>query len=143
MVIPITEPVYTARVDVTGGREGQALSDDGMLDVHLDEPIAEGGSGRGTNPEQLFAAGYGACFLSAIAAVARKDQIDTSAATVEAEVTLGRTADRSWSLAVTLRVAVPGVEPATADALISAAHDLCPYSNATRGNIEVTLVRLD
>jgi osmotically inducible protein OsmC len=138
VITPLIKPLYTARATATGGRAGHAVSDDGILDVDLRPPREMGGPGGATNPEQLFAAGYAACFQSALGVVGRREHVDTSNSLVEAEVSLG-TIDRGYGLAVALRVAIPGSDPAQVRALAEAAHQLCPYSNATRGNIEVTL----
>ncbi|WP_010140083.1 organic hydroperoxide resistance protein [Oceanicola sp. S124] len=136
-------PLYTTRSTATGGREGRAASEDGALSVALVTPRELGGAGGdGTNPEQLFATGYAACFLSALKAVARmqkKTVPDTATAT--AEVGIGKRDDGGFELKVALSVDLPGVDPEEADALIAAAHQVCPYSHATRGNIEVTVGR--
>jgi Ohr subfamily peroxiredoxin len=136
---PLTKPLYTARATATGGREGHAVSDDGILDLDLRPPKEMGGPGGATNPEQLFAAGYAACFQSALGVVGRRQGVDTSESTVEADVTIGTIGGGGYGLAVALRVAIPGVELAKVLALTEAAHQVCPYSNATRGNIDVTL----
>jgi osmotically inducible protein OsmC len=135
----LTKPLYTAKATATGGREGRAVTDDGILDVTLKPPREMGGPGGATNPEQLFAAGYAACFQSALGVVGRRAGVDTSASTVEADVTIGVTDGGGYGLAVALRVAIPGTDPEQARSLTEAAHQVCPYSNATRGNIEVTL----
>jgi lipoyl-dependent peroxiredoxin len=135
----LTRRLYTAKATATGGRGGHAASDDGLLEVDLRVPPEMGGPGGGTNPEQLFAAGYAACFQSALAGVGRREKVDTSQSTVVAEVTLGPTHGGGYGLAVKLRVTIPGVDPAQARALTEAAHQVCPYSNATRGNIDVDL----
>jgi Ohr subfamily peroxiredoxin len=132
--------LYTAEAMVTGGREGHARTSDGKLDVNLTAPVELGGSGEGTNPEQLFAAGYAACFQSAMAVVARRMKLDSSDSTVEAHVELGALEGGAFGLAVELQIEVPGVEPGEARALVAKAHEVCPYSNATRGNIEVGLL---
>ncbi len=139
MTTPLTKPLYTARATATGGREGHAVSDDGILDLDLRPPKEMGGPGGATNPEQLFAAGYAACFQSALGVVGRRQGVDTSESTVEADVTIGTIGGGGYGLAVALRVAIPGVELAKVLALTEAAHQVCPYSNATRGNIDVTL----
>jgi osmotically inducible protein OsmC len=130
---------YTATATATGGRNGRAVSDDGILDVAIKPPKALGGPGGATNPEQLFAAGYAACFQSALGVVGRREKVDTSASTVEANVTIGDVEGGGFGLAVTMRVSIPGVDPAQARALTEAGHHVCPYSRATRGNIDVTL----
>jgi Ohr subfamily peroxiredoxin len=135
----LTKPLYTAKATATGGREGHASSDDGILDVDLQPPKEMGGPGGATNPEQLFAAGYAACFQSALAVVGRRAGTDTSQSTVEADVSIGPIPGGAYGLAVALRVTIPGVDQATELSLAEAAHQVCPYSNATRGNIDVTL----
>lgn len=130
---------YTAHATATGGREGRAVTSDSHLDVKLSTPKELGGpGGDGTNPEQLFAAGYSACFLSAMKFVAMhmKTALPTDAA-VTAEVGIGPNGKGGFGLAVELRVALPGMEIESAQALVAKAHEVCPYSNATRGNIEV------
>ena len=133
--------LYTAHATATGGRDGRAVSSDEALNVQLSTPKQLGGAGgAGTNPEQLFAAGYAACFLSAMKLVggALKTPIpaDTS---VNAEVGIGPNAQGGFGLAVKLAVTTPGMDQAAADAVVQRAHAVCPYSNATRGNIEVSL----
>jgi Ohr subfamily peroxiredoxin len=132
---------YTAHVVSSGGgRDGAVRSDDGIIDLEVKMPPALGGPGGATNPEQLFAAGYAACFHSALRSVARTEKVSlTEDATVEAAVAIG-TDDTGFGLAVTLTATVPGVDQAQADDLVAKAHQVCPYSKATRGNIEVTLV---
>jgi len=128
--------LYTARAHTTGGRDGASRTDDGRLDVKLSSP---GTSGTGTNPEQLFAAGYSACFIGALKAVAGKMKLAMPQdVAVDAEVDLGPVAN-AYGIAVRLQVHLPGMERAQAQALVDAAHQVCPYSNATRGNIDVTL----
>ncbi|RAG82200.1 Ohr subfamily peroxiredoxin [Streptacidiphilus pinicola] len=132
--------LYTA-VATANGREGRAVSSDGILDLALAMPPALGGNGAGTNPEQLFAAGYAACFASALGVVGRAAKIDTSEASVTAEVTIGANGDGGFGLAVVLRVELPdALQNETGHGLVERAHQVCPYSNATRGNIEVELV---
>jgi Ohr subfamily peroxiredoxin len=131
--------LYTAKATTKGGRDGHARTSDGKLDVAIAPPAELGGSGDGTNPEQLFAAGYGACFQSAILVVARRKKLDASECTVDAEVQLGAVEGGVFALAVELRVELPGLEPDQARALVKKAHEVCPYSNATRGNIPVAL----
>lgn len=133
------DSLYTASAHATGGRSGgRAVTDDAKLDVPIEVPTELGGTGEGTNPEQLFAAGYAACFLSALKLVAGKRQVPADDATVDSEVhLLGE--GRGFKLAVSLKVAMPGVEREQAEKLVSTAHEVCPYSNATRGNIEVDL----
>jgi osmotically inducible protein OsmC len=139
MTTQLTRRLYTAKATATGGRAGHGVSDDGLLDVDLRVPTEMGGPGGGTNPEQLFAVGYAACFQSALAGVGRREKVDTSASTVEADVTLGPVQGGAYGLAVKLRVTIPGVDPVQARSLTEAAHQVCPYSNATRGNIDVEL----
>jgi lipoyl-dependent peroxiredoxin len=128
--------LYTAKAHTTGGREGgSSRTDDGRLDVKLSPP----GAGAGTNPEQLFAAGWSACFLSAIKLVAGKKRIALPAdVAIDAEVDLG-TGHGAYGLAVRLNVSLPGVDRHAAQALVDAAHQVCPYSLATRGNIDVAI----
>jgi len=131
--------LYTATATATGARDGKVASDDGALDLTVVPPKELGGSGAGgTNPEQLFAAGYSACFGSALAHVARAQKITTGPVAITAKVTLG-TVGQAFSLAVDLSAHIPELPREQAQALIEAAHQVCPYSNATRGNIEVTL----
>ncbi|MET9874060.1 organic hydroperoxide resistance protein [Actinacidiphila glaucinigra] len=133
------DPLYTA-VATANGRDGRAVSSDGQLDLALAMPPALGGNGQGTNPEQLFAAGYAACFASALALVGRQAKVDTSEISVTAEVTIGKD-DTSFALAVVLRAELPSeLENEAGRALIEQAHQVCPYSKATRGNIPVELV---
>lgn len=139
MTTQLTKTLYTAKATATGGRDGHATSDDGILDVDLRPPTEMGGPGGGSNPEQLFAAGYAACFQSALGVVGRRQKVDTSASTVEADVTIGPVPGGGYGLAVTLRVVIPGVGVDQVRSLTEAAHQVCPYSNATRGNIDVTL----
>lgn len=130
---------YTAVATATGGREGRAVTNDKHLDVKLSTPKELGGAGGdGTNPEQLFAAGYSACFLSAMKFVAMhmKTALPADAA-VTAEVGIGPNGKGGFGLAAELRVTLPGMEADAAQALVAKAHEVCPYSNATRGNIEV------
>jgi lipoyl-dependent peroxiredoxin len=140
MTSKLVKALYTAQATVTGGRAGHARSSDGILDVDLRVPEAMGGPGGGTNPEQLFAAGYAACFQSALGTVGRRQKVDTSDSTVTARVSLGPIGGGAYGLAVTLEVVIPQVNAERAGELVAAAHEVCPYSNATRGNIEVKLV---
>jgi lipoyl-dependent peroxiredoxin len=134
------DALYTAVATATHGREGRAVSSDGVLDLALGMPQALGGNGQGTNPEQLFAAGFAACFGSALGLVGRQAKVDVSDAAVTAEVSIGKQGE-GFGLAVTLRVELPeSVDEATGRKLVDQAHQVCPYSNATRGNIEVDLV---
>ena len=134
------EIVYTAAAMSTGdARNGHVRSSDGLVDLDLATPKEMGGAGGATNPEQLFAAGYSACFHSALKAVARAQKTAITDSSVSAEVGIGPNGEGGFGLAVALSVELAGVDQATADALVQAAHQVCPYSNATRGNIEVTL----
>src|SRR5262245_30663599 len=132
--VTLEKRLYTATAIATSGREGRAKTDDGNLDVALVPPRALGGSGApGTNPEQLFAAGYAACFGSARAHVARGQKIATGPVSITANVTLG-TVGKVYGLAVELVASIPELPRDRAEALLRAAHEVCPYSNATRGN---------
>lgn len=136
MAPSLDKVLYTAKTHTTGGREGASRTDDGKLDVQLSAP---GSSGTGTNPEQLFAAGYSACFIGAMKAVAARQKVTLPAdLSVDAEVDLGPVG-QAFGIAVRLNIHLPGMEPAQAQQLVDAAHVVCPYSNATRGNIPVTL----
>ncbi|WP_393057871.1 organic hydroperoxide resistance protein [Streptomyces sp. LN549] len=130
---------YTAVATASSGRDGRVSSDDGKLDVVVNPPKEMGGSGAGTNPEQLFAAGYSACFQGALGVVARQEKADIAGSTVTAAVSIGRTEAGGFGLEVAITATVPNVDTATAQALIEKAHQVCPYSNATRGNIKVAL----
>lgn len=134
------DAMYVASATSTGGRNGRAVTSDGRLEVTIVPPPELGGpeDSTGTNPEQLFATGYAACFLSALTLVAAKRDVDASAATVSSDVGLKREG-RGFKLEVELRVTMPGVEPERAREFVELAHQVCPYSNATRGNIEVAL----
>jgi Ohr subfamily peroxiredoxin len=132
--------LYTAHAQSTGdGRNGHVATTDGILDLDLAAPKEMGGSGAGANPEQLFAAGYAACFHSALRGLARRAKVDVTGSAVEAEVGIGPNGDGGYGLAVALTVELPGVEAATARQLLEQAHQVCPYSNAIRGNVEVAL----
>lgn len=132
--------LYTAKATATGdGRDGKVRSSDGRLDLELAVPAEMGGAGGATNPEQLFAAGYAACFHNALRRVARTAGADVDGSQVTAEVGIGPTGGGTFGLAVTLRVALPLVDPESALSLTRRAHEVCPYSNATRGNIDVQL----
>lgn len=132
--------LYTAVATATGGREGRATSADKALDVKLSPPRELGGTGsEGTNPEQLFAAGYSACFIGAMKFVAGRDKLALPAEpTIEGHVGIGQIPG-GFGIAVELRIGLPGLEREALQALVDKAHQVCPYSNATRGNIEVTL----
>jgi lipoyl-dependent peroxiredoxin len=132
--------LYTATATAKGGRDGHVRSSDDKVSLALTTPKELGGpGGDGTNPEQLFAAGYSACFESALRLVARMKKVDVGDASITAKVTLGKSDAGAYGLAVELVGHVPGVSPEEARALLEAAHQICPYSNATRNNIQVTL----
>ena len=140
----IKSAVYTAHAHTTGGRTGTSKTDDGRLAVTLDTPKAMGGNdGPGTNPEQLFAVGYSACFLGALKAVARGENVKIpDDATIDASISFGDNANeggKGFNIAAELKVTIPGLDRAQAEDLVQKAHQICPYSNATRGNIDVTL----
>jgi osmotically inducible protein OsmC len=139
MAIALVKELYTAEVTAVGGREGHVRSGDGSFEADLRPPVAMGGPGGGTNPEELFAAGYAACFQSALGVVARRSKVSIDGSTVKAEVTIGTTDGGGFGLSVALDVHIPAVDQETTQALIEGAHEVCPYSNATRGNIEVSL----
>lgn len=130
--------LYTTRATVVGGREGHVRSEDGLLDLQLSMPKALGGKETGTNPEQLFAAGYAACFQSAMAHVARTQKIPLTGSTVTGQVGLAAQAV-GFKLEVALDVETQGLSQADAEALVATAHQVCPYSNATRGNVDVAI----
>jgi osmotically inducible protein OsmC len=129
--------VYTAKANVTGGRaNGHGVTDDGALDIQL-RPPTEGG---GTNPEQLFAIGYAACFEGAIGAVGRRERLEVGDVSIASSVSLVTAEDRSFTIAAELDVTLPQLEVDDAERIVRAAHKVCPYSNATRGNIDVKLI---
>jgi len=130
--------VYTASATTSGGRSGHAVSSDGILDLDLTAPKETGGPGTGTNPEQLFAAGYSACFNGALMLVAKKARVDAAAAQVTVHIGFGPEGD-SYAITADIEVAVPGLELAQVQELADAAHQVCPYSKATRGNVPVTV----
>ena len=132
--------LYTAKAVATGGRDGRATSSDNVIDLPLSTPKEMGGPGKAgaTNPEQLFAAGYAACFDGALNLVARLDKTPITGSTVEADVSFGKDGD-NYGLAVDMKVNIPGLSQEQAEALVAKAHQVCPYSRATRGNIEVNL----
>ena len=134
-----TKILYTAEATAGGGRDGRVRSSDGILDLAVVPPKEMGGAGGGSNPEQLFAAGSRACFHSALAVVARRAKVDVTGSTVTARVGIGPNGSGGYGLGVELVAHLPGVDADTARALTEQAHQVCPYSNATRGNIEVTL----
>ena len=139
----IENVVYRASAEATGGRDGRAISSDGVLDVELSTPKELGGAGgQGTNPEQLFAAGYSACYIGAMKFVAGRDKLAMPAdASVEGVVGIGQIPN-GFGIEVELRISLPGMDDEQASQLIERAHQVCPYSNATRGNIDVTLTRV-
>jgi osmotically inducible protein OsmC len=139
MTTKLDKVLYTAKAHTTGGRDGRSVSSDNLLDVRLAPPKEMGGKGDATNPEQLFAAGYSACFMGAMKFVAGQKKIAVPAdAAVDASVAIGPI-PAGFGLAVELAVSLPGMDRAQAQELVEAAHGVCPYSNATRGNIDVTL----
>ena len=140
----INSAVYTAHAHTPGGRTGTSATDDGRLSVTLDTPKEMGGNGgQGTNPEQLFAAGYSACFLGAMKAVARGGSVKVpDDATIDASASFGENANegaKGFNIAAELKITLPGLDRADAEALVHKAHEVCPYSNATRGNVDVRL----
>ena len=139
MSTPLQQILYTGRAHTTGGREGRSVTDDGLLDVKLSPPPGLGGTGGATNPEQLFAAGYSACFMGALKHVAglKKVAVPTDAS-IDASVDLGPI-PQGFGIAVQMTIHLPGLDRAVAQDLVDTAHQVCPYSNATRGNIEVSL----
>lgn len=140
MTTKLDKIMYTAHAHVTGGRDGRAVSDDGLLDVKLSPPKAMGGAGTATNPEQLFAAGYSACFMGAMKHVAGIKKISIPAdASIDASVDIGPI-PAGFGIAAKLVINLPGLDHEVATDLVHAAHQVCPYSNATRGNIDVELV---
>lgn len=132
--------VYTAHGSATGGRDGKGRTDDGKVDVTLSVPKEMGGTGNGTNPEQLFSVGYSACYLGALKFVAGKEKIKVSDdAKVSANVGIGERDDKQgFGLVVALEVSLPGIDKAKAEDLVRKAHVVCPYSHATKGNVQVT-----
>ncbi|GAA1601157.1 organic hydroperoxide resistance protein [Kribbella karoonensis] len=141
MTIAVEKVLYTAKATADGGRDGKVATDDGKLAVTVAPPVEMGGNGNGTNPEQLFAAGYAACFHSALKVVARRARQDVESSTVTAQVGIGPiNGGAGYGLEVALVVSLPGIEDrAAAEELVAQAHQVCPYSNATRGNIKVDL----
>jgi Ohr subfamily peroxiredoxin len=132
--------LYTAEAHVTGGRvAGHGRTSDGALEVAIRIPAELGGEGGGTNPEQLFAVGFASCFESALAAVARRQKLEVGDVAIDSKVKLRAGEDRSFTIAAELHVTLPAVDGEEAVELVRAAHKVCPYSNATRGNIEVLL----
>jgi lipoyl-dependent peroxiredoxin len=137
----MAKTIYTAQANVIGGREaGHGVSSDGALDVQLRAPTESGGPGGGTNPEQLFAVGYAACLEGALGVVARRDRLELGDVSIDSHVSLITTEDRGFNIAVELDVKLPDIEDQEQAAqIVAGAHQVCPYSNATRGNVEVKL----
>jgi Ohr subfamily peroxiredoxin len=139
----IDQTVYTAHATSTGGRAGTTRSSDGAIELTLSTPKELGGAGGpGTNPEQLFAAGYSACFIGAMKAVAARQKLSLPAeVSVDAQVGIGPHTGKpgAFGISVAMAIKVPGMDAAALQALVAAAHEVCPYSNATRGNVDVTL----
>jgi osmotically inducible protein OsmC len=137
----MAKTVYTAQATVTGGREeGHGATGDGALDVQLRTPTEMGGDGGGTNPEQLFAVGYAACFEGALGVVGRRERAELGDVSIDSHVSLITTEERGFNVAVELNVTLPQVsDPEQAVRIVAAAHEVCPYSNATRGNVDVRL----
>jgi Ohr subfamily peroxiredoxin len=135
-----TKIMYVAEATAHGGRDGYVTSHDGQIELRVALPTALGGDGRGTNPEQLFAAGYSACFHNALVLVGRRAGLDLTGSTVAAKVGIGPNTARGYGLAVALNVSLPLVDQDLAARLVAATHQVCPYSNATRDNIDVSIV---
>jgi lipoyl-dependent peroxiredoxin len=140
MTTKLDKVLYTAHAHTTGGRDGRSVTDDGLLDAKLALPKAMGGAGNGTNPEQLFAAGYSACFMGALKHVAGMKKVAVPAdAYIDASIDIGPI-PAGFGIAAKLVIGLPGLDRAVAQDLVNTAHQVCPYSNATRGNIDVELV---
>ena len=136
----MSNAIYTAEAHVTGGRaDGHGKTSDGRLEVDLRLPTEMGGQGDGTNPEELFAVGYAACFEGALGAVGRREKLEVGDVAIDSKVSLHPGPERTFVLSVELDVTLPSVEGDAAADLVREAHKVCPYSNATRGNIDVTL----
>jgi Ohr subfamily peroxiredoxin len=136
----VSKVLYTAEARVTGGRAaGHGRTSDGLLEVDLRLPAEMGGEGGGTNPEQLFAVGYAACFEGALGVVGRRRKVEVEDAAIDSKVALVTTEERGFNVAVELHVTLPSVDDAEAVEVVREAHQVCPYSNATRGNVDVTL----
>ena len=138
----IEKEIYIAKAKAMGGRVGAAKSDDGQIDLRLDRPVEMGGKGNGTNPEQLFAVGYAACFIGALRVVAGKRHIRIpEEVAIDSAVSFGplKGEVEGFGIAVAMTIHLPGIERTTAEELVHQAHQVCPYSNATRGNIDVLL----
>ncbi len=139
MPTQLDKVIYTAKAHTTGGREGRSVTDDGLLDVKLAPPKELGGKGGATNPEQLFAAGYSACFMGALKHVAGIKKVAVpDDASIDASVDIGPI-PQGFGIAVQMVIRLPGLDRAVAQDLVNTAHQVCPYSNAPRGNIEVSL----
>ena len=139
MTTKLDKVLYTAHAHTTGGREGRSVSDDGLLDVKLSPPKAMGGAGTSTNPEQLFAAGYSACFMGALKHVAGVKKVTVPAdASIDASIDIGPI-PAGFGISARLAISLPAMDRSVAQDLIDTAHQVCPYSNATRGNIDVEL----
>ena len=139
MATKLDKVLYTAHAHTTGGRDGRSVSDDGLLDVKLSPPKAMGGAGTATNPEQLFAAGYSACFMGALKHVAGMKNLSVpSDASINASIDIGPI-PAGFGISARLAISLPGMDRAVAQDLVDTAHQVCPYSNATRGNIDVEL----
>jgi lipoyl-dependent peroxiredoxin len=136
----MNKTLYTARAQVTGGRSGHGRSSDGALDVQLRPPVELGGGGGGTNPEQLFAVAYAACFDGALGSVARRSDTDLGEVTIDSAVSLLAVGARKYQIAVELVIEISALSSELAVRLVREAHEVCPYSHATRGNVEVTLL---
>jgi lipoyl-dependent peroxiredoxin len=139
MSIQPVDVMYTGVATADNGRDGRVVSDDGKLDLAVSWPEEMGGNGAGTNPEQLFAAGYSACFHGSLGLVAGKEGADITGSTVTAKVSVGTVPAGGYGLTVALETHIPNVDADTAKALVDKAHEVCPYSSATRGNVEVTV----
>jgi osmotically inducible protein OsmC len=137
----MSELIFVTEVTSTSGRDGRSVSKDNILDVRLAIPKELGGPGGATNPEQLFAAGYSACFLSAIKLVATKEKISISTTSKVTAVVGLKKMGLGYGLDIELQIELPGLDPKQADEVIAQAHMICPYSNSTRGNVKVRLVR--
>ncbi|MFE9216908.1 organic hydroperoxide resistance protein [Streptomyces lavendulae] len=138
MSITQSDVAYTAVATAENGRDGRVATNDGQLDIVVNPPKELGGSGAGTNPEQLFAAGYSACFQGALSVAARNENVDVTGSTVTAEVGIGKN-DEGFGIIVKITASIPTVDAAVAKDLVEKAHQICPYSKATRGNISVEL----
>lgn len=134
------QALYTTQATAEGGRDGHVATADGVLDVTVAPPAELGGSGEGTNPEQLFAAGYAACFHSAVQLMAQRRRVDPAGSTVTAQVGLAMAEDKNLDLQVTLDVSLPAASPEQARDVVTRAHRVCPYSRATRGSVDVQLL---